>query len=80
MASTPRLYDYPLARGIIDSVRLNLAHFIWKKEFPWIAHPSIELQGRADLRIADVGCGTGWVFSRFATLVLGKAGSSLTAF
>ena len=61
MASTPRLYDYPLARGIIDCVRLNLAHYIWKKEFPWVVHPSIELKGRPDLRIADVGCGTGSV-------------------
>jgi SAM-dependent methyltransferase len=59
MASLPKVDTYPLARGVIDSVRLNLCHFIWKKSFPWVVHPSISLEGRPDLRIADVGCGTG---------------------
>jgi 2-polyprenyl-3-methyl-5-hydroxy-6-metoxy-1,4-benzoquinol methylase len=59
MSSEPKLDAYPLARGVIDSVRLNLCHFIWKKSFPWVVHPSVSLEGRENLRIADVGCGTG---------------------
>ena len=62
MSSQPKLDTYPLARGVIDSVRLNLCHFIWKKSFPWVVHPSVSLEGRQNLRIADVGCGTGLVF------------------
>jgi hypothetical protein len=61
MTSQPKLDTYPLARGVIDSVRLNLCHFIWKKSFPWVVHPSVSLEERPDLRIADVGCGTGYV-------------------
>ncbi|SMR63239.1 unnamed protein product [Zymoseptoria tritici ST99CH_3D1] len=59
MASSKPDAAYPLAQGIIDSVRLNAVHFLWKKEFPWIVHPSIDLKNVKDLRIADVGCGTG---------------------
>ena len=59
MTTLPKVDTYPLARGVIDSVRLNLCHFIWKKSFPWVVHPSVSLDGRKDLRIADVGCGTG---------------------
>jgi chemotaxis methyl-accepting protein methylase len=55
--------QYPLAQGLLDAVRLNTLHFLWKKEFPWVVHPSISetLEGvnDKDLRIADVGCGTG---------------------
>ena len=68
MSSEPKLDTYPLARGVIDSVRLNLCHFIWKKSFPWVVHPSVSLEDRPDLRIADVGCGTGLVFYYFANL------------
>lgn len=67
MTSLPKVDTYPLARGVIDSVRLNLCHFIWKKLFPWVVHPSISLEGRPDLRIADVGCGTGFVRSLLTT-------------
>ncbi|KAL1590557.1 hypothetical protein WHR41_00607 [Cladosporium halotolerans] len=59
MSLPTKLDTYPLARGVIDSVRLNVCHFIWKKYFPWVVHPSVKLDGRPNLRIADVGCGTG---------------------
>ncbi|KAF2225763.1 hypothetical protein BDZ85DRAFT_279423 [Elsinoe ampelina] len=58
--------DYPIPRGVIDSVRLNVGHLLWKKEFPWVVHPSVPLKGRENLRIADVGCGTGlWVLEAY---------------
>lgn len=74
----PKLDTYPLARGVIDSVRLNLCHFIWKKSFPWVVHPSVSLEGRLDLRIADVGCGTGLVFHYSVQLGVHRSERPLT--
>jgi hypothetical protein len=73
MTSLPKVDTYPLARGVIDSVRLNLCHFIWKKSFPWVVHPSVSLEGRSNLRIADVGCGTGSVQSSLHSTPLRQA-------
>ena len=47
------------AKAIIDA-RLNLQHYIWKDQTGFLLHPTIPLDGRTDLKIADVGTGTGY--------------------
>ena len=78
MSSQSKLDTYPLARGVIDSVRLNLCHFIWKKSFPWVVHPSVSLEGRPNLRIADIGCGTGYALQQFVHLNVSQSKRPLT--
>ncbi|SMR59405.1 unnamed protein product [Zymoseptoria tritici ST99CH_1E4] len=46
MASNKPDAAYPLAQGIIDSVRLNAVHFLWKKEFPWVLSSATDTCGR----------------------------------
>lgn len=41
--------------------RLNLQHYLWKDQTGYLLHPSISLSGAENLRIADVGTGTGYV-------------------
>lgn len=42
--------------------RLNLQHYLWKDQTGFLLHPAITLDtSRTDLRIADVGTGTGCV-------------------
>lgn len=50
---------YRLNRDVLASTRLNLQHYIWKEALGCILHPSIKLSG-SDIRIADVGTGTGY--------------------
>ena len=44
---------------VID--RLNLQHYLWKDQTGYLLHPSIPLSGIENLKIADVGTGTGYV-------------------
>ncbi|MCJ1377483.1 hypothetical protein MMC17_000578 [Xylographa soralifera] len=48
-----------MGRGI----RLNAQHFLWQRQLRFRVHPDISLPKDRDLRIADVGTGTGaWLF------------------
>ncbi|KAI1205771.1 S-adenosyl-L-methionine-dependent methyltransferase [Annulohypoxylon truncatum] len=54
--------DYVFPRDFIDNTRINLMHHIWTKIFGYNIHPKIPSEA-ANLRIADVGTGTGiWLF------------------
>lgn len=37
-----------------DSVRLLYQHFMWREHFRWIIHPSIDLRGRNNVRVAEL--------------------------
>ncbi|MCJ1382479.1 hypothetical protein MMC17_005592 [Xylographa soralifera] len=54
--------DYVLGRGFQATTsqknRLNLQHYIWKDTTGYLVHPSISLD-KQDLKVADVGTGTG---------------------
>ncbi|KAI1392525.1 S-adenosyl-L-methionine-dependent methyltransferase [Hypoxylon trugodes] len=54
----PSENDYVLARDYLDNSRLNLYHYHWIDVFGYRTHPKIPIDG-SDLRIADVGTGTG---------------------
>ena len=45
---------------LTDSRRLNLMHHIWTKIFDYTLHPRIPTES-ANLRVADVATGTGYV-------------------
>ena len=45
---------------MILTARLNLQHYLWKDQTGFLLHPTIPLDGRTDLKIADVGTGTGY--------------------
>ncbi|MCJ1225629.1 hypothetical protein MMC12_002278 [Toensbergia leucococca] len=49
---------YVLNRNVAATARLNLQHYIWKEEMGYLLHPSIP-NDRENLRVADVGTGTG---------------------
>ncbi|MCJ1311616.1 hypothetical protein MMC25_005289 [Agyrium rufum] len=49
---------YRLSRGYTASARLNIQHFLQVKDSGYILHPSIPIN-RENLRIADIGTGTG---------------------
>ncbi|RAH81239.1 hypothetical protein BO86DRAFT_102959 [Aspergillus japonicus CBS 114.51] len=49
--------DYILGRSITDSVRLDAQHLLWKFHKGYELHPEIPV--RNDMKIADLGCGTG---------------------
>lgn len=55
--------DYVLTRDAGASARLNLSHYVWHSSFGYNLHPRIEqeIQARENLRIADIGTGTGYV-------------------
>ncbi|OTB02026.1 hypothetical protein M426DRAFT_322986 [Hypoxylon sp. CI-4A] len=54
--------DYIFTRDFIDNTRINLMHHVWTKFFGYSIHPSIPT-AEANLRVADVGTGTGiWLF------------------
>lgn len=42
--------------------RLNLQHYLWKDQAGYLVHPSIPLTS-PNLKIADVGTGTGYVLT-----------------
>ncbi|KAL2042789.1 hypothetical protein N7G274_004548 [Stereocaulon virgatum] len=50
---------YMLGRGYQASARLALLHLMNHATTGYLLHPSIPLDHTKDLRIADVGCGTG---------------------
>ncbi|KAK1143257.1 hypothetical protein N8T08_006957 [Aspergillus melleus] len=50
--------QYLLSRDYIDCSRLNLQHSLWTQMFGYLLHPDIDTTNR-DLKIADVGTGTG---------------------
>ncbi|PLB50769.1 S-adenosyl-L-methionine-dependent methyltransferase [Aspergillus steynii IBT 23096] len=58
MASTVPNDDYVLSRDYIDVSRLNLQHRLWTQMFGYLLHPDIDTS-KPDLKIADVGTGTG---------------------
>ncbi|CAD6580719.1 MAG: hypothetical protein ASARMPREDX12_000249 [Alectoria sarmentosa] len=49
---------YALGRGYVEATRLQCQHYLWKETLGYLIHPSIPLEGK-DLKIADVGTGTG---------------------
>ncbi|KNG82022.1 hypothetical protein ANOM_010255 [Aspergillus nomiae NRRL 13137] len=55
MASSP---EYVFSRDYLDNNRINLQHYLVVQLFGYRIHPSIPTQS-PDLRIADVGTGTG---------------------
>lgn len=57
--STPKSGDDLIfARDFLDNNRMNLMHSLWVKLFGYVIHPSIP-KDSPDLRVADVGSGTG---------------------
>lgn len=44
---------------IVD--RLDLQHYLWKDQTGYLLHPSIPLSSIQNVKIADVGTGTGYV-------------------
>ncbi|KAI2602805.1 S-adenosyl-L-methionine-dependent methyltransferase [Hypoxylon sp. NC1633] len=60
--------NYILSRDYIDNSRLNLYHYQWVEVFGYRTHPKIPIDG-SELRIADVGSGTGvWLTDLAARL------------
>ncbi|QIW95580.1 hypothetical protein AMS68_001098 [Peltaster fructicola] len=62
---------YVLTRDTAASARLNLSHFIWLDAYGFNLHPTIAkaIVGRANLRVADIGTGTGiWLLDVAKTL------------
>ncbi|KAI8944152.1 UMTA methyltransferase family protein [Xylaria longipes] len=50
--------EYIFTRDFLDNNRVNLMHHIWTKIFGYNIHPRIPTEN-ANLRVADVGTGTG---------------------
>ena len=42
-----------------DHTRLNLQHYLWKQEVGYLLHPQIASAIGDDVKIADIGIGTG---------------------
>ncbi|KAH8781023.1 UMTA methyltransferase family protein [Diaporthe sp. PMI_573] len=60
-SGTPKV-DYVFTRDFLDNNRINLMHTLWCKIFGYNVHPKIPIS-RPNLRVADVGTGTGiWLF------------------
>lgn len=55
MGSKP---DYVLTRDYVDNNRINLQHYLWHELFGYLIHPKIA-KDQPELRIADIGTGTG---------------------
>ncbi|KAI9035793.1 class I SAM-dependent methyltransferase [Aspergillus affinis] len=56
-----QLDDYVLGRGLVDSVRLDAQHLLWKLHQGFELHPGIPITNH--MKIAEIGTGTGvWVF------------------
>ncbi|GKZ32109.1 hypothetical protein AbraIFM66950_001248 [Aspergillus brasiliensis] len=54
--------NYVLARDYLDNNRLNLHHYLITELFGYHIHPDIPIKDNNNLRIADVGTGTGvWI-------------------
>ncbi|PYH42145.1 uncharacterized protein BP01DRAFT_418236 [Aspergillus saccharolyticus JOP 1030-1] len=49
--------DYVLGRELMDSVRLDAQHLLWKLHTSYELHPAISVTD--DMKIADLGTGTG---------------------
>lgn len=52
---------YRLNRDVLASSRLNYQHYIWKETLGFLLHPKIDTS-KVDIRIADVGTGTAFVY------------------
>ncbi|KAI3317738.1 S-adenosyl-L-methionine-dependent methyltransferase [Xylariaceae sp. AK1471] len=50
--------DYVFTRDFLDNNRLNLLHHYYVRDLGYLIHPRIPIQD-ADLKVADIGCGTG---------------------
>ncbi|KAI0805718.1 S-adenosyl-L-methionine-dependent methyltransferase [Xylaria sp. FL0064] len=50
--------DYVFTRDFLDINRINLMHFLWTKLFGFAMDPKIPTEA-ANLRVADIGTGTG---------------------
>jgi len=50
--------DYVFTRDYFDNNRINLQHYLWVELFGYLIHPGIPIT-KPDLKIADVGTGTG---------------------
>ncbi|RYP89415.1 hypothetical protein DL769_000066 [Monosporascus sp. CRB-8-3] len=50
--------EYVFTRDYIDNNRINLQHYLWVELFGYLTHPKIPTSD-PDLRIADIGTGTG---------------------
>ncbi|PWY90621.1 hypothetical protein BO94DRAFT_623364 [Aspergillus sclerotioniger CBS 115572] len=50
--------DYVFTRDFLDNNRINLQHYLWIELFGYHIHPTIPTNHR-NLRIADIGTGTG---------------------
>ncbi|TGO65235.1 hypothetical protein BCON_0003g00290 [Botryotinia convoluta] len=50
--------EYVLTRDYLDNNRINLQHHLWIRLFGYLIHPKISTEN-PNLRIADVGTGTG---------------------
>ncbi|KAI0173119.1 S-adenosyl-L-methionine-dependent methyltransferase [Hypoxylon sp. FL1284] len=50
--------EYVFTRDFLDNTRINLMHHVWTKVFGYIVHPKVPTEA-ANLRIADVGTGSG---------------------
>lgn len=53
-----RIFLLPVAKSYSQIPSINLMHTLWTKIFGYAIHPKIP-KGKADLRVADVGTGTG---------------------
>jgi hypothetical protein len=53
----PVLDQYAIWRTAPDAGRLCYQHFLWREVYQQNIHPSINLSGRSNLRIADIGSG-----------------------
>ena len=58
---------YVLGRDYMATARLNYQHFLWKEQLGFLVHPSIQV-ARPDVKVADIGTGTGYVCFDFITL------------
>ncbi|ROW07944.1 hypothetical protein VMCG_03407 [Cytospora schulzeri] len=58
-ANEGRINEYFLSRDFVDLNRLNLQHYLYKDIFGYSLHTKIPREGIPNLKIADVGTGTG---------------------
>jgi hypothetical protein len=49
---------------LTESPRLNLQYYLWRETLGYNLHPSIRTADEEDLKIADVGTGTGHATTR----------------
>ncbi|EPE24313.1 S-adenosyl-L-methionine-dependent methyltransferase [Glarea lozoyensis ATCC 20868] len=62
---------YLLSRGYSSNIRVNTQHYLWKEGL-YLLHPSIPINGE-NLRVAEIGVGTGIWLSEMARILPGSA-------